>query len=100
MVETKYGQRNIPILKTEIQLISWLKRGSYRKLVFQAITTKSTPGEIVEELSQKRKSSSDYVMVSRALRELEIQKLITCLNPKEKTGRLYKKTSKGKKIIL
>ncbi|MBN1175338.1 ArsR family transcriptional regulator [Candidatus Woesearchaeota archaeon] len=95
-----YAGRNIPQLNTQIELISWLKRGKYRRDVFEQVKDKTTPAEIVARLSKQRKSSSDYVQVSRALRELELQGLIKCLNPKEKTGGLYEKTSKGTKIII
>ena len=36
--------------------------------------------------------------VSDVLRELRKKKIVTCVNPKEKTGRLYKLTPKGMRI--
>jgi hypothetical protein len=47
----------------------------------------------------RRKSASYYAQVSRAIAELKSQKLIKCLNPKEKTGRLYRLTKKGSAIL-
>lgn len=96
-----YGKsRTIPILKTELEIISWLKRGKVRLQVFQNIDKRTMPSEIVRLLSQKRRriSSSYYAQVGRALKELKEQKLIVCLNPDEKTGRFYCLTLLGRKI--
>ena len=96
-----YGKsRTVPILKTNLQILSWLIRGSVRKFVFSEIEKRITPSELVEKLagSERRRSESHYVQVSRALAELEAQKLVKCLNPKEKTGRFYELTKRGKNI--
>jgi DNA-binding transcriptional ArsR family regulator len=86
-------------MKTDLQIISWLKRGKMRLFVFENIKDKTLPSEIVEKLSKgKLKSQSYYAQVSRALAELESAKLIKCLNPKEKTGRLYVKINKSEKF--
>jgi DNA-binding transcriptional ArsR family regulator len=96
-----YGDsRTIPLMKTELQVFSWLKRGKIRWFVFTNIKENTLPSEIVEKLSQgKRKSLSYYAQVSRALAELESAGLIKCLNPKEKTGRLYSLNTKGQQIL-
>ncbi|MBS3122533.1 hypothetical protein J4434_06650 [Candidatus Woesearchaeota archaeon] len=97
-----YGKsRTVPILKSSLQLISWIMRGKMRKFVFQNIEDKTMPSDIVERLvgTNKRKPQSHYVQVSRALAELEIQGLLKCLNPKEKTGRFYQLTIKGKELL-
>ncbi len=96
-----YGiSRTITIVKDQIHLHSWLERGKLRKQVFYLVKERTTPSSIVEKLTkgEKRKSASHYAQVSRALQELEIQGLVTCLTPKEKTGRLYALTEKGKKL--
>lgn len=97
-----YGKsRTVPILKRNLELISWIRRGKMRKLVFQNIDDKTMPSDIVERLAgtNKRKPQSHYVQVSRALAELEIQGLLKCLNQKEKTGRFYQLTKKGKNML-
>ena len=96
-----YGKsRTVPVLKSKIEMLSWIKRGKTRILVFKNIQNKVIPSDIVKILSSGsgRKSSSDYAQVSRALAELESVKLILCLNPDEKTGRLYQLTTKGEKL--
>ncbi len=96
-----YGiSRTITVVKDKIHLHSWLERGKLRKQVFFLVKERTTPSSIVEKLTkdEKRKSASHYAQVSRALQELEIQDLIVCLTPKEKTGRLYALTEKGKKV--
>lgn len=96
-----YGKsRTIPVLKTELELCSWVVRGSMRKVVLLNIKKRVIPSEIVKHLAgEQRKSSSQYAQVSRALAELESQGLIKCLNPKEKTGRFYHLTRKGSDIL-
>ena len=95
-----YGKsRTIPILRTDLQVLSWLVRGNIRKFVFFKIEKRTTPSEIVEKLAgSERRSDSHYAQVSRALAELEAQKLIKCLNPEEKTGRFYELTKRGENI--
>ena len=103
MLEKKnlYGKsRTVPILKSKLQILSWIIRGKIRKLVFLNIKKRTTPAEIVDKLSnkEKRKPESHYSQVSRAIAELELQNLVKCLNPKEKTGRFYELTKRGKNI--
>jgi len=94
-----YGtSRSVPKIRDELHLLSWIERGKLRKQVFLKITDKMMPSKLVEELSGKRKSASEYVQVSRALKELESQGLVKCLTPKEKTGRFYILTDKGKEL--
>jgi hypothetical protein len=97
-----YGNsRSVPVLRTSIDMCSWIIRGSMRKFVFLNIKKMTTPSDIVKQLAGKegRKSSSHYAQVSRAIAELESQHLVVCLNPKEKTGRFYELTRKGKEIL-
>ena len=91
-----YGDREIPLFNTNLELSSWLLRGKFRKEVFFKISGRTMPSEIVEQVSKdQRKSASDYAQVSRTIEELEVQGLVSCLNPKEKTGRFYQLTEKG-----
>ncbi|MBI5389564.1 hypothetical protein HZB01_04255 [Candidatus Woesearchaeota archaeon] len=50
------------------------------------------------EKAYGRKSNTYFNLTSRALSGLKKKELVEILNPKEKTGRLYKKTSLGKKL--
>jgi len=95
-----YGKtRVVPILNTSLELCSWITRGSMRKFVLFHLRNRTTPSDIVNQLAEHgRKSASYYAQVSRALAELEVQKLVKCLNPKEKTGRFYQLTKKGLRI--
>ena len=96
-----YGvSREVPVISSDIEFISWIKRGKTRSFVFSNMKENVMPSELVSLLSQKdgRKSSSHYAEISRALAELKSQKLIVCLNPKAKTGKLYNLSERGKKL--
>lgn len=96
-----YGvSREVPVLSSDIDFISWIKRGKTRLFVFSNLKENIMPSELVSLLSNNdvRKSSSHYAEVSRALAELKSQKLVVCLNPKSKTGKLYKLSKLGEKI--
>lgn len=93
-----YGSsRTVPAFRKTDDILSWIRRGKMRMFVFLNITEMTMPSDIVELLKQKegRKSASHYAQVSRAIQELETLGMITCINPKEKTGRLYKLTKHG-----
>ncbi|MDP3639940.1 MAG: hypothetical protein Q8R53_01930 [Nanoarchaeota archaeon] len=95
-----YGSsRTVSIVKDEINLVAWIERGKLRKNVFLSIGERTMPSKIVDHITQGRKSASLYAQVSRALKELQFQSLITCLTPKEKTGRLYALTKKGEELL-
>lgn len=69
-------------------------RGKQRKKVLKAFSP-SKP-----KIPTQIKEDSDLSLnnVSDILREFRKKKIVKCLNPKEKTGRLYKLTPKGMKI--
>ncbi len=95
-----YGSsRTIPILKDKINLVAWIERGKLRKKVFLSIGERTMPSKIVGQLTENRKSASQYAQVSRALKELVYQGLVKCLTPKEKTGRMYGRTKKGDELF-
>lgn len=94
-----FGVREISLYQNNLELSSWLLRGKFRKEVFFKIGNRTMPSELVEQISKdQRKSSSDYAQVSRTIKELEVQKLLICLNPREKTGRFYTLTERGKSL--
>jgi len=83
--------------KTMLKNISWILRGSQRREIIKVIEGLKVPAQIYQEaikLNPKitRNSVSD---VLRAFRE---KGLVECINPKEKKGRVYMLTERGKKV--
>ena len=70
----------------------WVVRGKQRKKVMKIMGKTKIPTEIKEETKLSLNNVSDV------LREFKKKKIVKCLNPKEKTGRLYKLTPKGMRI--
>ena len=73
-----------------LELAGFIIRSSYRKKVFLLLDNPIRPSEIAKKLSIR------LTHITRELRELKKTKLVECLNPKERIGRLYQLTSKGK----
>ena len=71
---------------------SWVVRGKQRKKILKVMDKPKIPTEIKEDAKLSLNNVSDV------LREFKKKKIVRCLNPKEKTGRLYKLTSKGMRI--
>lgn len=81
----------------EIELLSWVLRGSQRRVIFSVIDGTLIPAQIygkAKEINLKITRNN----VSDILRELREKELVVCLNPDEKKGRLYKLTEKGLKV--
>jgi len=75
------------------QLISFVSRSKYRKLVLNRLKNNpSTPSKISEDLSIPRSSTSE------ALKKLEEKNLVKKLTEARK-GRFYDITDQGKKIL-
>lgn len=72
--------------------LSWIKRGKQRREIIVHIGEKETPTEI----ANKSKYSLNHT--SRILNELKKEGFVKLLNPRQKTGRLYELTEKGKVI--
>jgi len=71
---------------------SWILRGKQRKKVLKIMDKAMIPTQI------KEKANLSLNNVSDILREFRKRKVAKCINPKEKTGRLYELTNKGKKL--
>ncbi len=71
---------------------SWILRGKQRQKIVKIMDKPKIPTQIKEETNLSLNNVSDV------LRLLEKKKLAICLNPKQKTGRLYELTKKGMKI--
>lgn len=70
----------------------WVVRGKQRRKIIKVMDKEKIPTEIKEETKLSLNNVSDV------LREFKKKKIVKCLNPKEKTGRLYKLTPKGMRI--
>jgi len=70
----------------------WVIRGKQRKKIIKVMSKPKIPTEIKEETKLSLNNVSDV------LREFKKKRIVKCLNPKEKTGRLYKLTPKGMRI--
>jgi len=71
---------------------SWVIRGKQKKKIIKVMNKPKIPTQIKEETHLSLNNVSDV------LREFRKKKLAKCLNPNDKTGRLYKLTPKGMKI--
>ena len=75
------------------ELISFLSRSKNRRTVLKNLEKLTTPSELASKLKIQRST------ISRTILELMDKKLVKCLTPKEKMGRLYQITDLGKKIL-
>jgi DNA-binding HxlR family transcriptional regulator len=82
---------------TLLDLMGFVKRGQNRKKIFLALDKPMMPSELMRKIYNKT-SNTYFNLVSRALTELKERKLIEVVNPKEKTGRIYRKTKLGKDV--
>lgn len=77
-------------------LFAWIKRGETRKKVLKIIQTSKNPITINEIKEECKISISQCSLI---VKQLEEKKLIECLNPKDKIGKLYRISKIGKEII-
>ena len=75
------------------KMIGYVIRGKTRADVLRALDKPMTPTQLANKLKNHRST------ISRTLLSMEKQKLVKCLNFKDKTGRLYDITVKGKDIL-
>lgn len=78
--------------KSNTEDLSWVKRGKQRREIIVHIENKETPSEIAG------KSNYSLNHTSRILNEFRKKGFVKLLNPKQKTGRLYELTEKGKAV--
>lgn len=78
--------------KLDINKLSWIKRGKQRREIIVHITGPETPTDIA------KKSGYSLNNTSRVLNEFRRKGIVKCLNPKEKTGRLYELKPVGRII--
>lgn len=82
---------------SNIEVISWILRGSQRRVIFRVINGTMIPAQIYNK-AKEINSKITRNNVSDILRELKEKELIVCLNPNESKGRLYQLTDLGKEI--
>ncbi len=70
----------------------WVVRGKQRRKIIKVISKPKIPSQIKQETKLSLNNVSDV------LRAFKKKKIAKCLNPKEKTGRLYELTPKGMRI--
>ena len=83
--------------KDELSIISWILRGSQRRVIFEILDRNKIPAQIYSE-AVKINSKITRNSVSDILREFKKKYLVKCINPNEKKGRIYQLTKKGKEI--
>lgn len=83
--------------KEELGLISWILRGSQRRVIFTFLDKNKIPAQIYSE-AIKINPKITRNSVSDVLREFRRKGIVKCVNPDEKKGRIYRLTKKGKEI--
>lgn len=77
-------------------MVAWLKRGGRRKSVLILVSKSSTP---VSANDVKGSLKIAMSQASATLKELTDQKLILCLNPEDKIGKLYRVHKNGEDTL-
>ena len=78
--------------------VGFVKRGKNRKIVFQNLDSPMMPSELVVKIWGKS-GNTYFNLVSRALSELREKKLVEVVNPNERTGRIYRRTKLGDRVV-
>ena len=81
-----------------LNAVGFIKRGKNRKEVFMNLDKPMMPSELVMKI-YKSNSNTYFNLVSRALSELKEKELVEVVNPKERTGRIYRRTKEGEKVF-
>jgi len=74
--------------------ISYVIASKTRRSLVIKLDTPRTPTFLAKDLS------INLANVSRALAELEGKKIVACLTPKQKVGKIYSLTKKGKDVLV
>ncbi len=81
-------------MRNEIAIIcAWIISGSRRLKIFKTLETPKIPKFIQQE------TKLPFSNVSEGLTILKNKKLIECINPQDKVGRMYQLTNLGKKVM-
>ncbi|MFH1224856.1 MAG: hypothetical protein V1676_03555 [Candidatus Diapherotrites archaeon] len=77
----------------DYDLIASLRRSKIKPQLLRLLQEPKTATDLKKIIGVHRES------VSRALLEMERQKLVVCINPTQPNFRYYKTTEKGKKLL-
>jgi hypothetical protein len=81
-----------------LKAMGFVKRGKNREKIFINLDNPMMPSELVIKIYQKN-SNTYFNLVSRALGELKVKKLVEIINPEERTGRIYRRTNFGESVV-
>ena len=73
--------------------VSYVIASKTRKAILLKLETPRTPTFLAKDIG------INLANVSRALTELEGKDIVICLTPKQKVGKIYSLTKKGKDIV-
>ena len=74
--------------------IAFIKASTYRLRILKSLSEREkTPKTIANELNIRQNN------ISASLKELREHKIVECINPEVKKGRLYRLTDLGKEIF-
>lgn len=71
---------------------SWVVRGKQRRAIIAVLNKEKIPTQVKDETRLSLNNVSDV------LRAFEKRKLARCLNPRARTGRVYKLTPRGMRV--
>ena len=74
--------------------VSYVIASKTRRVIVLKLDIPRTPTFLAKDLDL------NLANISRALTELEDKDIVVCLTPKQKVGKIYSLTKKGKDIIL
>lgn len=90
--------QTISVFMKDLELLAWVARGSQRREIIKVMIGMKIPAQIYKEAT-KLNPKITRNSVSDILREFVNKGIAKCLNPKEKKGRFYTLTKKGKEIV-
>jgi predicted transcriptional regulator len=73
--------------------VSYVIASKTRKAIILKLDTPRTPTFLAKDLDL------NLANISRAITELEDKGIVVCLTPKQKVGKIYSVTKKGKDIV-
>ena len=74
--------------------VSYVIASKTRKSIVLKLETPRTPTFLAKDLNL------NLANISRALTELEDKGIVVCLTPKQKVGKIYSLTRKGKDVVV
>lgn len=73
--------------------VSYVIASKTRKAIVSKLETPRTPTFLAKDLDV------NLANISRAITELEDKGIVVCLTPKQKVGKIYSLTKKGKEVV-